>query len=220
MFSGLSLEVPEGYTVAFGSSSDTIHLRFIHAKVSGYEFYSANGAVNGGTCLAFNVYGKDKTAPASKPVTEGSVNLLPMDAQRAYPLTSNAYHQWDYNGAPYILIAQNYFGGKTVTDIEAPILSSPAGGKMTVSVVKMNGSTVKETLKTYTLTVPSAVNREWVCFSDLEIVVPEGYTLAFGAAGDTATLAFIAMDLDGYAFYNRVGSPSGGASILFNVYGK
>ena len=219
MFSNLSIEVPEGYTLAFGSSSDTIRLRFC-AKIPGYEFYDNRGGVNAGACLAFNVYGKENTALTAKPVAEGAVNLLPKDMERAYPLSSAVYNQWDYNGAPYTFLEQDYFGGKTITDIEVPIFSSPAGGKLTITVAKMNGTKVVESLQSYTLTCEAAVNREWVFFHGLSIEVPEGYTLVFGAQNDSAKFGFVNMPINGYGFSNKNGDTSTVAAIVFNVYGK
>lgn len=57
-FDGLSIEVPEGYTLAFGASTDTIVPLYITAHTTGYDFYGCNNnSINTGATLAFNVYG-------------------------------------------------------------------------------------------------------------------------------------------------------------------
>lgn len=58
-FDRLSIEVPEGYTIAFGSSSDTLKLLYLPKYTEGYAFYGAGvGSQNSNATLAFNVYGK------------------------------------------------------------------------------------------------------------------------------------------------------------------
>ncbi len=58
-FDGLSIEVPAGYTLAFGTSSDLIAPLYLTTKVPGYGFYSSG---HNGICadltLAFNIYGR------------------------------------------------------------------------------------------------------------------------------------------------------------------
>lgn len=58
-FGGLNIEVPEGYTLAFGKPSDTIIPLYIGTAVSGYNFYGvAEKTDNNGAAIAFCVYGK------------------------------------------------------------------------------------------------------------------------------------------------------------------
>ncbi|MBR2987863.1 MAG: hypothetical protein IKC63_07565, partial [Clostridia bacterium] len=60
LFTGLSIAVPEGYTIAFGSANDGAVLGFVNFPVEGYSFYTAsNGAVNTSAAILFNFYGKD-----------------------------------------------------------------------------------------------------------------------------------------------------------------
>ncbi len=221
LFHDLDLAVPEGCTLAFGASSDTVRLGFLNAKVPGYEFYNREGGVNSGACLAFNVYGTKAELP-DRGIAAGSENLLPLDIARAYPIPVPFFADWAYGGAPYVYKNLSLFEGKTITDIEAPVRSAPAGGKMTVSVVKLGANGyVSETKESYILTADRALSNEWVHFSGLNIEVPEGYTLAFGAPGDTVLLLFINMLIDGYTFYGAGnGTVNDNASIVFNVYGK
>ena len=58
-FNGLSIEVPTGYTLAFGSPADTLKPLYLPAKTEGYAFYGAGiGSMNPNATLAINVYGK------------------------------------------------------------------------------------------------------------------------------------------------------------------
>ena len=220
LFGGLSLTVPEGYTVAFGSQNDTVKLKYIASTVVGYDFFNRDGSVSTQSCIAFNIWATP-AAIADKEVTEGSVSLLPKDVARAFPMPMRGYLDWQYTGTPYAFMTQDYFEGKLITDIEAPVRSAPAGGVMTVSVVKLTNGVVSETLQRYRLTTDRAVQDAWVTFSGLSITVPEGYTLAFGASDDTVKLGFIGVPVSGYEFYGaQNGSINTNAAILFNIYGK
>lgn len=58
-FDGLSIDVPQGYTLAFGNASDSIVPLYIPSATTGYSFYGCNNnSVNPGATLCFNVYGK------------------------------------------------------------------------------------------------------------------------------------------------------------------
>ncbi|MBQ7324214.1 MAG: SGNH/GDSL hydrolase family protein [Clostridia bacterium] len=58
-FDGLSIEVPAGYTLAFGSPADTLKPLYLPTKTEGYAFYGAGiGSKNPNATLAINVYGK------------------------------------------------------------------------------------------------------------------------------------------------------------------
>lgn len=58
-FGGLNIEVPEGYTLAFGRPSDTIQPLYIPVAVQGYNFYGVPEKTdNNGAAIAFNIYGR------------------------------------------------------------------------------------------------------------------------------------------------------------------
>lgn len=57
-FGDLDIEVPEGYTLAFGSPNDTLKMLYINKKIAGYEFYGSGGnSINNDLTLPINVYG-------------------------------------------------------------------------------------------------------------------------------------------------------------------
>ncbi len=155
----------------------------------------------------------------------GSVNLMKKDLKQLYPMESGQYANWWREGglyvdAPYIFM-ENPFENTTVTHIEVPVSRCKKGDTFTVSVVKYQHPTITETLKTYTLTAEYDGNLGWAAFTDLQIEVPEGYTLAFGAPSDSIELLYIGTYIDGYGFYGSGRqSINTAATLAFCVYGK
>jgi lysophospholipase L1-like esterase len=158
-------------------------------------------------------------------LTAGSSLLTPIDLSESYPMDStNTYSSWYFPNAPY-LYTVNYFEGKTITDIEIPISSCEKGDYLTVSVVKYD-SKITETKATYRCQVTySQENSGWIRITDLNISVPEGYTLAFGKSSDSLKVCYLTSSTSnhpsGYDFYiSALGQKSGGDILAFNVYGK
>ena len=217
LFKGLSIAVPEGYTLAFGAPTDTVYLKYIPMAVNGYHYLNKEGVTVGNSCLAFNIWASDSTIKPASPV-EGSVNVFPKEAAKAYPFVGG-FSEWQYQGAPYAHLDTALFSGKTVTAINAPIMRANAGGTLTVSVVKLQNGKVSETLSTHKLTTDRAITNEWVLFTDLNITIPEGYTIAFAATSDTVMLGHIQLPIDGYQFYGASnGAVYAGSAIIFDVY--
>jgi len=218
LFTGLSIAVPEGYTIAFGSPSDTLKLKYIPTELPSRQFYNRDGGISTGASVALNVWA---TASSLEDTVDGEKNLLNKDLSHAYPFGTPKYDTWKYATAPYALMDTDCLAGKTVTAIRAPIVNAAMGSSLTVSVVKLTAGRVSETLKTYRLTCERAYQNEWVLFTGLSIAVPEGYTIAFGSANDGAVLGFVNFPVEGYSFYTASnGAVNTSAAILFNFYGK
>ncbi len=159
--------------------------------------------------------------PKRSQVADGAENLLGVDLDKLYPMASSPYASWAMDGAPYLFMDLNVFGGYTVTNIEIPVASVKKGDVYTVSVVKYSHPRVTETLKSYTLTATADCSSGWLGFDDLDIVVPEGYTLAFGKPSDSIVPLYLTTPTTGYYFYGSLhNSINTGASLAFNVYGK
>ncbi len=57
-FDNLRIEVPNGYTLAFGKPSDSLKPLYLTTPTSGYYFYgSIHNSINDNATLAFNIYG-------------------------------------------------------------------------------------------------------------------------------------------------------------------
>lgn len=221
-FGDLQIEVPVGYTLAFGAPGDTMPLLYIDSATPSYRFYGTGAASANNMTLAFNLYGIpaegfEKPEDIPKAVDPASKNIFGRELDRDFPIAT--YSDWVYSGSPYLFMDFDLFEGKTITDIEMPIGSSPQNGRVTVLVIKWQNGIV-ETLSTHILTVKEATNRKWVLFSGLNITVPEGYTLAFGADADTARLTFFSQKVSGYEFYNKTGNENLNACLTFNIWGK
>jgi lysophospholipase L1-like esterase len=158
--------------------------------------------------------------PTRVEIAEGAENILGLDLSEIYPLSSGKYTGWHMPGTPYLFMDLNVFSGYTITNIEIPVVSVEKGDKYTVSVVKYSHPKVTETLKTYTLTADYNAGTGWAGFGGLSIEVPEGYTLAFGAASDTLIPLYVTVPTTGYTFYGcNNNSINTGATLAFNVYG-
>ncbi|MBQ8382960.1 MAG: SGNH/GDSL hydrolase family protein [Clostridia bacterium] len=158
--------------------------------------------------------------PKRSQVAAGSENLLSADLSELYSLSGGSYASWYMAGAPYLYMDLNVFSGATITNIEMPVASVTKGSTYTVSVVKYSHPTVTETLKTYTLTAIADCSSGWLGFDGLNIEVPEGYTLAFGAASDTIVPLYVTAPTTGYYFYGcNNNTVNTGATLAFNVYG-
>lgn len=193
---------------------------YIGSPQGGYGFYSSDGTVNN-TTLAFNVYGiKNQDSDEENDrdyITKGSSLLTSGYLDEIYNI--NAFSEWNYADAPYILMDIDMFENKVITDIEVPVSACSEGSVMTVSVVKFS-SGITETLATYTLTAERSAVREWMHFGGLDIEVPDGYTLAFGSGSDTLRLCYFAAKVPGYEFYNRFAAAARDICLAMNVYGK
>lgn len=152
---------------------------------------------------------------------EGSVNLLGRELNEMYDMaSSNSYISWWMPGTPYVYMDAS-LSGYRITQIEVPVNGCKKGDTFTVSVVKYNHPTVTETLQKYTLTSEYDGSAGWLIFTDLDIEVPEGYTLAFGASSDTLALLYLTVPTEGYSFYGSGGnSINTNATLAFNLYGK
>ncbi|MGM9681909.1 MAG: GDSL-type esterase/lipase family protein [Eubacteriales bacterium] len=152
---------------------------------------------------------------------EGSVNLIGSELDELYDIkTSTAYNGWWMQGTPYLFMDAP-LAGHRITQIEVPVNGCKKGDTFTVSVVKYNHPNVTETLATYKLTSEYDGSVGWLTFTDLEIDVPEGYTVAFGAASDTLALLYITVPTAGYNFYGSGGnSINTNATLAFNLYGE
>ncbi len=158
--------------------------------------------------------------PIRAQVAAGSENLLGADLSERYSLSGGAYASWYMAGAPYLYMDLNVFSGAVITNVEMPVSSVTKGSTYTVSVVKYSHPTVTETLKTYTLTATADCSSGWLGFDGLSIEVPEGYTLAFGAASDTIVPLYVTAPTTGYSFYGcNNNTINTGATLAFNVYG-
>ena len=222
-FGGLSIEVPKGYTLAFGKNGDTLPVLHLDAATPGYGFYGSGGNSINTTTLAFKLYGFKTGGGAEedtpdKDITEGAKNLLPYELDESFAI--EGFYDWQYGGAPYFYSDMTLFSGKTVTDIEVPVGYTPAGGRMTLSVVKCEGNRIVETLQTVTLTSKEALSNTWLLFKGLDLTVPEGYTLAFGSSNDTLKLKYLPSPISEYFFYSNGGGMTTDASLAFNIYGK
>ena len=167
------------------------------------------------------VEGGELLAPPTRvEIAAGAENILGLDLSEVYPLASGKYTNWYMPGTPYLFMDLNVFSGYTITNIEIPVSSVEKGDKFTVSVVKYSHPKVIETLKAYTLTADYNAGSGWAGFSGLSIEVPEGYTLAFGAASDTLLPLYVTVPTTGYNFYGcNNNSINTGATLAFNVYG-
>ena len=170
------------------------------------------------------------TAKAESPVidpnvTAGSQSLLPYQMYQIYPkVSADRFTALHPDAAPYYYNIYTYFGGYTITDIRLPVLSAKKGDTLTVSVIQTtNGFNEETPLATYKLTATRAISGEWVLFSGLSIEVPEGYTLTFGAMGDTLCVSDIteaADPLPDYFYCNDYRGLCGEQMLIIDVYGK
>lgn len=159
-------------------------------------------------------------SPKRSEVPEGSENLLGVDLSELYSLSGGSYAGWYMAGTPYLYMDPDLFSGVTITNIEMPVSSVVKGSTYTISVVKYSHPTVTETLKTYTLTAVADCSSGWLGFDRLNIEVPEGYTLAFGAAADTIVPLYITARTTGYEFYGSNNNTiNTGSTLAFNLYG-
>ncbi len=157
-------------------------------------------------------------------VTAGSQSLLPYQMYQIYPeVSADRFTALHPDSAPYYYNIYTYFGGYTVTDIRLPVLSAKKGDTLTVSVIQTtNGFNEETPLATYKLTATRAISGEWVLFSGLSIEVPEGYTLIFGAMGDTLCVSDIteaADPLPDYFYCNDYRGLCGEQMLILDVYG-
>lgn len=160
-------------------------------------------------------------------LTEGAVNILGYDFATMFPVggPSVKYSGWGMGAAPYIIVREG-FGGYTVTDIEFPVSSAEAGQFLTVSVIKCDTSDRKAISSHKCELTYDMENSGWARVSGLNIEVPEGCTLAFGAPQDTVRIMFLRTGTpnipDGYSFYithYKNGMSAAGDALAFNVYG-
>ncbi|MGM9637653.1 MAG: GDSL-type esterase/lipase family protein [Eubacteriales bacterium] len=152
---------------------------------------------------------------------EGSVNLIGLELDEVYDMAStNSYNGWWMQGTPYVFMDAP-LAGHRITQIEVPVNGCKKGDTFTVSVVKYSHPNITETLATYTLTSEYDGSVGWLTFTDLDIEVPEGYTVAFGAASDTLALLYLTVPTEGYRFYGSGGnSINTNATLAFNLYGE
>ncbi len=154
------------------------------------------------------------------PIAEGAVNLLGEALNELYSINGSQYAGWWMDGTPYIYMDANVLSGSTITNIEVPVSSCAQGNKLTVSVVKYAHPTITEILKTYELTVDFSAGTGWIMLGGLNIEVPEGYTVAFGAKNDTLPMLYITAPTAGYSFYVAgAGSINTNDTLAFNLYG-
>ncbi len=161
--------------------------------------------------------------PKRSEVPATSSNIIGTDLAEHYQdMNGNTYKTWKLSGTPYVFTNINLFSGKTITNIELPITSAKKGDVLTVSVVKYSHPNITETLSSHKLTVGYDCTKGWLGFDNLIIVVPEGYTLAFGTPSDTLVPLYITKATDGaYGFYGSVdGTTNNHITLAFNIYGK
>ena len=152
-------------------------------------------------------------------IPQNAVNILGSDLEALYSLSSNHYYAWNMPGAPYLYVDLSVFEGYTITNIEVPVSHVEEGQYFTVSVVKYSHPYVTETLKTYYITADFSCGRDYAAFGDLQIEVPAGYTLAFGAPGDTMPLLYIDSATPSYGFYGTGAASTNDMTLAFNIYG-
>jgi len=159
-----------------------------------------------------------------KPLVEGVCTILP---ENAISSASGVV----FSGSPYAYINKALFSGKRISKIGIPVKTVSAideNQTFTLSVVKTTSDTY-EYVEKYTLKLPldqlgeSTTVNKWVYvdLSELNILLAEDETLAFGMPTDTVSWGYISKNNTRYNFRSATGKWSAyesSASIYFDVY--
>ena len=223
----VDIEVPLGCTLAFGDRNDSMRILYIASFTdNAHTFFNLTDTTTG-ACLAFNVYGVPgedygtiNDSRPDVPCAEGSTLLTSTKVSDTYPeIDFSVFAAWSHAGAPYFLEDTSLFSGKTVTDVRLPAVATPASGKFTVTLIRVSGGRIVERGESLQLTPKGAVEAGWIMFDGLDIFVPDGWTLGFGAPEDRLLPAYIPRQIAGYEFRNSSGTYSN-AALVVEVYGK
>lgn len=180
---------------------------------------------------------EDKLVIEVKADLSGEEKTIFSDIKTAYPdsiVVSMAEYQYN-GGNPYTYSTKNYYSGKKITKIGAPIKSVNVLDEnqfYTICIMKQSNAGAgagKHTCeKTYKIYLPideltnTTVNKWiYVDVSDLNIVVGIDETLAFSANGDTAIIGY--DNVSGSSIYNFYTNSSAIVSqqkILWDIYYK
>ena len=125
-----------------------------------------------------------------------------------------------YASAPFIYVNNPFSNGK-LTEIVLSTLDCPAGATFTVSVVKFNQK-IEDTAQVFVIETEEALSAGWHHFQ-VDLSVPDGYTVAFGASGDTMPVQYYnACGSSFYFFYSTLSAaaPDYSHCLGIDVYGQ
>ncbi|MBQ7364865.1 MAG: hypothetical protein IJW46_04640, partial [Clostridia bacterium] len=106
-----------------------------------------------------------------------------------------------------------------VTSIDVPMYQANEGTVLTVQVVKFDydSKTITEVYSKHELVVYQYVDYHWLSF-DVDIFVPEGYTLSFGVPTDTAPVLYDGTVRDEFTFCNAAGDVAN-VTLAYRIFG-
>ena len=192
----------------------------------GYSYTETTPAIghsydSKGVCTVCGEVKKAVTVTDSK-VTAGSVSLLPGQMYQTYPSLKGDGFTWvDPTMTPYYYNVYTYFGGYTVTDIRVPVYRAEKGSVLTIGVARVENGIITDRIAFYELTADRSMSGEWVLFSGLSIVVPEGCTLTFGWMSDTLWYTSpVSGHIPGYSQQDDYSGMGSQIPLIFDVYGK
>ena len=196
-FKDLSISCPYGYSIFVGAPTDTMELLYLYSTAEGVDpvYYNQHYCYQ-----PADFYGYASQSYTAEVLTSATINI-------------------DYSGAPYIYSDMDRFSNSVVTSIDLPLRSAVKDTYFTIQVVKCDPATntIAEVYSEHKLTIYQDVAYDWLSF-DVDIYVPEGYTLAFGQPTDTATVLFEYVSRPEFNFYNKFGQYFD-MTLAFRMYG-
>ncbi len=185
-FSNLAIEVPVGYVLYFGNNTDTMDVIY-------YEGVPATGNMATNRSFAFVIDGF--RTPEKPKAPEGTtVNLIGGNFKTDFPLsTEGLYATWSpYGNGLFSYANRSLLEGYTITKMEIPVEYSEIGHVINFYVVDQTTLDGHHAFAHYTLTATEALtSKGYLVFDNLEIVIPEGCTLAFGDWADTMRVQYM-----------------------------
>ncbi|MGM9682859.1 MAG: SGNH/GDSL hydrolase family protein, partial [Eubacteriales bacterium] len=146
--------------------------------------------------------------------SEGTVSLLGTPFSEQYP--NFEYTEYPYRSGAVALAEQSAIEGHRVVDLRIPVETVKTGDTFTVGVRRADNNTSVEKI---VLTASYTAGPGWVTFSNVNIDVPQGCYLTFGASNDTLPAKIALIDDPTYHYIRVRNSKLYTNALACEIYG-